>query len=140
MRLALSRDVVFTHSQSYPELSSHIRLTSIPFAPVLVARSSGSLIAQTYISSHPASGLILISPNPKTSSPESIAILPTPLKEFNFEAKFPLVIIDTPAGTKVQQKENRLVKEDGIEIITVDDVDGQEAFRQIEMWLDESGF
>ena len=49
-------------TRRYTELASHIRLLAIPFAPVIVARAGGTLIAQTYVSSHPASALLLISP------------------------------------------------------------------------------
>ncbi|OBZ65623.1 Kelch repeat-containing protein 3 [Grifola frondosa] len=69
------------------ELTSHIRLCAIPFAPVIIARSSGTLIAQTYISSHPASAMLLISPPASNSSVSSL--LPTPLREFDFEPRFP---------------------------------------------------
>jgi hypothetical protein len=98
------------------------------------------LIAQTYISSHPASGLILISPSPSTSSQEVNKLLPTPIEEFNYEAKFPLLVVDTPTDMKRHQAENRLVRDDDVEVISIQDVDGQEAFRKIETWLDQSGF
>jgi hypothetical protein len=46
----------------YPELRAHIRLLSIPFAPVVVSRGAGTLIAQAFVESNPASGLVLVDP------------------------------------------------------------------------------
>ncbi|OSX61293.1 hypothetical protein POSPLADRAFT_1182441 [Postia placenta MAD-698-R-SB12] len=134
------------------ELSSHIRLTSIPFAPVIIARGSGALIAQTYISSYPASGLLLISPpasNASLSSPpfdpssihNSAMLLPTPLSEFDFEPKFPCAIL-CGEGDAAGLSENRLWKDAAVDKLVVPDsraLDSQEGFVKIEQWLDEIG-
>ncbi|KAG8957949.1 hypothetical protein FRC03_009670 [Tulasnella sp. 419] len=121
------------------ELSYHIRLSSIPFPPVLIGRSvAGSLIAQTYLSSHPASGLLLISPPTNT---QSLSVsLPSDLKDFDYEPRFPLLILDHTSAKEKQEKENRLVRDWQVELISLENLDGQEAFRAIEGWLDESGF
>jgi len=132
-------------------LSSHVRLASIPFPPVIVARGSGALIAQTYISSHPASGLLLISPpssnavlcTPPVSSTTDhpVVLLPTPLREFDFEPKFPCAILCGEEEIAIMSK-NRLWMDKGVQKLLVRDqavLDGQEGFAKIEQWLDEIG-
>jgi len=122
------------------ELSSHIRLAGIPFAPIIFARSAGgALIAQTYASSNPASGLILIAPSPSTSSDESQEILPTQLQEFDYEPRFPLLVIDIPAREKMQKDENRLLQDGGADFEVVEDLEGQDALMKMEKWMDEVG-
>ncbi|OCF31466.1 hypothetical protein I316_06868 [Kwoniella heveanensis BCC8398] len=46
-------------------LATQIRLLSIPFPPIIIARGAGSaLLAQAFVEDHPASGLVLINPPP----------------------------------------------------------------------------
>lgn len=120
------------------ELKHNIRICSIPFAPVIFARSAGALIAQTYISSNPASGLFLISP-PSSNEAVSQTLLPTPLTEFDYEPKFPLAIMGTSKEMETFKRESRLGKDEGVDIITVNDLEGQEAFVKMEQWLDDMG-
>ncbi|PCH34994.1 hypothetical protein WOLCODRAFT_133680 [Wolfiporia cocos MD-104 SS10] len=130
------------------ELSSHIRLTAIPFAPIILARGTGALIAQTYISSHPASGLLLISPPKSNASVSSSSftssdrqLLPTPLREFCFEPKFPCAVMCAQDEAATMQ-DNRLWKDACVDKLIVLDqkgVDGQEGFSKIEQWLDDIG-
>lgn len=119
----------------------------IPFAPVIFARGPGALIAQTYISSHPASGLLLVSPpvsNDKLRSSfesQGQTLLPTTLPEFDFEPKFPCAILCTQQEA-VDLAGNRLWKDDNVDkLLTQDEqaMDGQEGFVKIEQWLDEVG-
>ncbi|KAL7277100.1 hypothetical protein ACG7TL_008945 [Trametes sanguinea] len=132
-------EALMSHYES--ELASHIRTLAIPFAPVIVSRAAGTLIAQTYISSHPATGLLLISPPPTNASvPKSL--LPTPLPEFNFEPRFPCAIMCTEEEKARLAKEHRLWNETGVEKIVVEDeraLVGQEGVVMIERWLDELG-
>ncbi|KAF8331462.1 uncharacterized protein EI90DRAFT_2972571 [Cantharellus anzutake] len=122
------------------ELSSQIRLAAIPFRPVIFARSAGALIAQTYISSHPASALVLIAPTPSTSCAEAKALLPN-LQEFNYEPRFPILILDSPEREEAQRKENRLLRNEApaVDFVSVNSVDGQGAFVEIQRWLDSIG-
>jgi len=109
---------------------------------VIFARSSAALIAQHYISSNPASGLVLISPptsNASVSSDAEAAFDLKSLKEFDFEPRFPIVIIESRDKQDAQDKENRLVRDEGVEMIVVADVDSQDALVKIEQWLDENG-
>lgn len=95
------------------DLRSLILSTEFPFPPILFAYRLGGLIAQTYVSSFPASALILDDPasyESLASCPSVADKLPLPLDDFNFEPKFPLLVIGH-TGTESSQKENRLVKE-----------------------------
>lgn len=134
-----SGDALMQHFEA--ELASHVRLAAIPFAPVVIARSTGSLIAQTYISSHPASGLLLISPPESNAAVSSSGLLPSPIPEFNFETKFPLAILCTEDDKK-KLAENRLWNDDNVDKLVVKDhaaIDGQKGRMKIETWLDEIG-
>ena len=136
-----------THTMPLPALTSHIRLTMIPFAPVIFARGPGALIAQTYISSHPASGLLLISPPVSnahlrsTSEAKGQNLLPTHLPEFNFEPQFPCAILCTQQEAAALAG-HRMWKDDHVDkLVTRDEkaIDGQEGLVKIEQWLDEVG-
>jgi hypothetical protein len=102
-------------NNSTPELRSHIRLLSIPFAPVIVSRGAGTLISQTYISSNPAHGLLLIDPPPSNaalsaSAPgETNAALPTPLSEFDYEPLFPIAILASTSSLSSLRSSHRLL-------------------------------
>lgn len=125
----------------HTELASHIRLLAIPFAPVIVARAGGTLIAQTYISSHPASALLLISPPPSNTAASQL--LPTPLPEFNFEPKFPCAIMCTESEHATLEKDNRLWPDPNVDKMVVRDDAAfaeQEGLVKVEQWLDELGF
>lgn len=122
------------------ELKSVVRASFNPFPPVFFARGAACLITQTYISSNPASGLVLISPPTSNHSLLSTSLLSHALPEFDFEPKFPITIVDTPQGmANLQVAGNRLAKDDRVDRIVVNDVEGQDAFVKIEQWMDEIG-
>ncbi|KAF9068067.1 hypothetical protein BDP27DRAFT_1403484 [Rhodocollybia butyracea] len=128
---------VMQHLES--ELKSVVRSSFNPFPPVFFARGAACLITQTYISSNPASGLILMSP-PVSNSSISQSILSHALPEFNFEPAFPIAIVDTPQGmAKLQTANNRLANDDRVDKIIVDDLEGQDAFVKMEQWMDDIG-
>ncbi|KAF8973720.1 hypothetical protein BDZ97DRAFT_1912188 [Flammula alnicola] len=120
------------------ELASTIRLSAIPFPPVIVARASACLIAETYISSNPSSGLILISP-PVSNAELSIDKLPTPLEEFNYEPNFPIAVIATPHEVERLRESNRICQSDSVDVIRVVDINLQQTLIEIEQWLDRLG-
>lgn len=123
------------------ELASHIRLLAIPFAPVIVSRAGGTLIAQTYISSYPATGLLLISPPPSNAEAPS-SLLPTPLPEFDFEARFPCAVMCTEKEVARLAEGNRLWQDQAVDKIIVKDetaIVGQDGVVKIEQWLDDLG-
>ncbi|KAF8912821.1 hypothetical protein CPB84DRAFT_1759588 [Gymnopilus junonius] len=120
------------------ELFSRIRSSSIPFPPVIFSREATCLIAQTYISSNPASGLVLISP--PINNAELIGTkLPTNLAEFDYEPKFPIAVIDTPERVADLLKRNRICQSGMVDVIPVDQLNEEETFSQIVQWLDKLG-
>ena len=120
------------------ELVSTIRHSTIPFPPVVFSRASACLIAQTYISSHPASGMVLISP-PASNEDLDTAKLPTPLVEFNYEPKFPIAVIATPRHAQRLRESNRICQSGDVDIITVQDLDDGQVFVEVKNWLDKLG-
>lgn len=94
-------------------LRALITSTDYPFPPVLFAYRLGSLVAQTYVSSYPVSALILNDPTTcesLESEPGLVDRLPLSSEDFNFEPKFPLLVVGNLESGK-SQKENRLVRE-----------------------------
>lgn len=66
-------------------LASQIRLMAIPFAPIIISSGpSSTALTQNYISSHPASGLVLVNPS-EGEREESM---------FNYEPSFPILVIN----------------------------------------------
>lgn len=84
-----------TPSLTCAELKKQLRQSSSPFPPLLFAYGLNTLIAQTYVSSHPLSGLVLVHP------PLSIAdasksrkdLLKGQHQEFDYEPFFPIAIL-----------------------------------------------
>lgn len=111
----------------------------MPFPPVIFARSSACLIAETYISSHPASGMALISPPDTNAALQELGRLPTELSEFDYEPNFPIAVIATPDNLEHLQQHNRLSQHPSVDKLAVMDLEGQEALTKIELWLDEIG-
>jgi hypothetical protein len=127
------------------ELRSMFRLSTIPFPPVIFARASGCLIGQTYVSSNPASGLVLISPPGNNvelqgvMGQDNLPILPTQLSEFDFEPHFPIAVLAKPGQMRALAEFNRLVRAPEVDKLTVDDLEGQQALNAIDNWLDQLG-
>jgi hypothetical protein len=115
-----------------------LHLSGSPFPPVIFARGFASLIAQTYVSSNPASGLFLISP-PLSNASCFPGILPTPLGEFDYELNFPLAIMARPAELTQLRKYSRLCQDEYVDLVELDNLEGRDAFLRIEQWLDELG-
>lgn len=110
----------------------------MPFPPIIFARSLSCLIAQTYISSHPASGLFLISP-PISNASVSKALLPSKLPEFNFEAKFPIAVMETERKMRLFRAQHRFGNDPGIDMVLVPDLEDIHVLKAIEEWLDLVG-
>lgn len=119
---------------------STVRLSNIPFPPVIFARASACLIAQTYISSNPASGMVLISP-PISNKDLETAELPTPLEEFNYEPNFPIAVIATPKHAERLRKSNRICQSKNVDIIVDESLNRSDLqlYAQVEKWLDKLG-
>ncbi|KAG6901901.1 hypothetical protein C0995_006739 [Termitomyces sp. Mi166 len=119
-------------------LRDEIRLSVMPFPPIIFARSLSCLIAQTYISSHPASGLFLMSP-PLSNASVSKDLLPSKLPEFDFEAKFPIAVMATEREMGLFRAQHRFGNDPGVDMMTVPDLQGIHALAAIEEWLDLVG-
>lgn len=66
-------------------LASQIRLMAIPFAPIIISSGRAStMLSQNYISSHPASGLVLVNPD-QGEEAETM---------FDYEATFPILVVN----------------------------------------------
>lgn len=80
-------------------LNDQIRLLAIPFAPVVIASGPGCLVAQAYVSDHPASGLVLVSP-PPDEDPRGRREKKGEWKwpKFGYEPRFPICIVAPQGG------------------------------------------
>ncbi|KPV75407.1 uncharacterized protein RHOBADRAFT_43913 [Rhodotorula graminis WP1] len=95
------------------ELVSLLRdpAASSPFPPLLFASGPSALVAETYVSSHPLSGLCLVSPLSAASAhPHLPRAFPTTLDDFNYEPGFPIAVV-APQGSAAG--DHRLVDEFG---------------------------
>ncbi|KAA1479099.1 hypothetical protein DENSPDRAFT_788780 [Dentipellis sp. KUC8613] len=123
------------------ELASHLRFATMsasPFPPVIISRSAGALITQTYISSNPATGLVLISPPPANTAVDS-ALLPTPLDEFDYEPRFPVALVDVREQLKMLAETSRLGRDEGVDKLAVGTLSVQDIYAKIALWLDDIG-
>lgn len=123
---------------SLADLTSHIRLTAIPFPPVIIARAGTCIIAQSYIESNPAYALVLIEPPISNSSciPE---LLPTPVDEFTFEPKFPIAVISSSDKIKGSRIVHEGEREGWVSVLKVRDLAGSSTLMDIERWMDSIG-
>ncbi|GAA5904074.1 hypothetical protein JCM8208_003436 [Rhodotorula glutinis] len=95
------------------ELVSLLRdpAASSPFPPLLFASGPSALVAEAYVSSHPLSGLCLVSPLSAPSAHAALPqALPSALDDFNYEPGFPIAVV-APRGDAAG--EHRLVDEFG---------------------------
>ncbi|EAU92875.2 hypothetical protein CC1G_03662 [Coprinopsis cinerea okayama7 len=129
-----------SHDALIQECSELVRLNAIPFPPVIIARSASCLISQKYISSYPATGLVLISP-PKDDDDLEKTGFPTPMNEFIYEPKFPIAVMDTPERVAQLKKDHRLCKDPHpfVDIVAVTELEGQPLLQAVDLWLDELG-
>ncbi|GAA6027348.1 hypothetical protein JCM8097_002615 [Rhodosporidiobolus ruineniae] len=117
---------------------------SSPFPPLLFAHSSASLLAETYVSSHPLSGLCLVSPLPAPLAQQQLPdALKTGLEEFNYEPGFPIAVVEQE-GRKGGE-EHRLLREfadEEDEDALVRLIKGKRdagTFARVQEWMDENG-
>ncbi|WVQ76581.1 hypothetical protein IAR50_006253 [Cryptococcus sp. DSM 104548] len=100
-------------------LSSQIRLSAIPFPPIIIARGLSTLLAQTFISDFPASGLVLVDPVPDddprptgfgTTLDGSSKGLAWAWPKFTFEPHFPILLISSQPQLNKLSISNRLLR------------------------------
>jgi len=139
------------------ELKKCVSSSNIPFPPVLIGRSLGCIIAQTYVSSYPVKALALISPPPTNKSVNNLCSVSelsekfwklSKLPEFTFEPGFPITILGLPENFEFDRlvSKNRLAL-GGIEVIRISEKvlvggpDGQDMdiIVRLEEWLDGLG-
>ena len=123
----------------------HAALTdqgTISFPPVLIASDLATLVAQCYVSNHPLSGMILISPPISNGSDDRVLSRfsssnepADSTREFTFEPTFPLLIIDRDEIIQRQILENRLIR-GGADCVGVGDGEVED---RIGEWLDYLG-
>ncbi|GAA5983171.1 hypothetical protein JCM11641_006834 [Rhodosporidiobolus odoratus] len=115
---------------------------SSPFPPLLFAHSSASLLAETYVSSNPLSGLCLVSP---LSALQAHAKLPklfkSPLAEFNYEPGFPIAVVQREGVSDQHRLLQDFAEEDDEDalakrIAAERDVAGWD---KVQEWMDENG-
>lgn len=104
----------------------------------MISRSLGCLITQTYISSHPASGIILI--DPPISNEDIRGYLPGNLDEFTYEPRFPIAVIaGHNAQAKLLQEKNRICQSASVDLMVVEGLKLGKVAHEIELWLDQLG-
>lgn len=129
-------------------LNQEIRLLAIPFAPVIIASGSSCLVAQTYIESYPASGLVLIDP-PPDSDPRAAGDKDFAWPKFSYEPRFPILIVarqgeeakvvnETRVGSASKDGVGRGGK--GVEVVEEVDGYGDKTRNEVERWLDRCGY
>lgn len=113
-----------------------------PFPPLLFARSADCLITQTYASSNPLKGLVLVSPPPSNRTARKAGWLTEDLPEFTFEPGFPLVIVEASSHV-TSVRSHRLLQDwpDFVDLIeTADDqLSTDETAERIMSWMDAEG-
>lgn len=125
--------------------------TSSPFPPLLFAAGSSSLLAETYVSSHPLSALCLVSPVPAPSAHErDPPAYPTALDEFDYEPGFPIAILSPDGSPDAGRKSfaaspsHRLLRDfadehdEGLVRALSGGLD-ERGWEQVMDWMDENG-
>lgn len=118
------------------ELVAALQEAQTTFPPVIFARQCAGLISQTYISSHPATAMILLSPPPSNAD---VSILKSPLPEFNFEPLFPIALVAETADMQALKERSRLARDPGVDTFTVSSLESESTAVKLSSWLDELG-
>ena len=70
-----------------------------PFPPLLLSSGPSTLLAETYVSSHPLSALLVHSrADPASAHLQYPDLFPTQLKEFTYEPHFAIAVMETEEG------------------------------------------
>ncbi len=83
--------------------------------------------------------MVLISPPVSNKSLEEKKMMPTPLDEFNYEPSFPIAIIASPQEVEHLRQSNRICQAESVDVLSIDAVNDQQTFRELENWLDKLG-
>lgn len=101
----------------------------------MIAHGLDTLVAETYISSHPLSGLVLL-------SPPTADQLPSPPPSFNWEPMLPVAIFEE-SHRRRQTAEHRLLR-DWKQYVDLEEVPSggmaaEETAEQVLRWMDANG-
>lgn len=109
------------------------------FPPLLIASHLSTIPAQTYVSSHPLSALLLHSPVPPPTAHEQYPDqFPTEVEQFTFEPHFPVACMHID-GSKGMQDE-RLVREfDEEDVARLKGGLDDKGWKKAMEWMDECG-
>ncbi|KAL7422089.1 hypothetical protein Q5752_002732 [Cryptotrichosporon argae] len=130
-------------------LASQVRLLAIPFPPVLIASGLGCLVTQAYVSDHPASGIVLISPPPDEDARPAGAQQEWAWPRLTYEPKFPILVLgDKGDMSRLESSRVGSVAKHGVgrggKGVTLEELAdgprGEKTRINIERWLDRSGF
>ena len=122
------------------------RSAAAAFPPLLISSSLSTLLAETYVSSHPLSALILYSP---PSSPllatlheQRPDLFRTKLEEFTYEPRFPIAVT-RERGASEKGEASRLEKEFNVEddsqVTTLLGGLDEKGWREAMDWMDDNG-
>ncbi|GAA6002465.1 hypothetical protein JCM10207_001135 [Rhodosporidiobolus poonsookiae] len=118
---------------------------SSPFPPLLFASQASSLVAETYVSSHPLSGLCLVEPTPAPVAHEQLpSVFSSLVDDFNYEPGFPIAVVGAERST--DRQEHRLLKEfeeedgEGLVQRVVWGSNATHGWSRLRDWMDENGF
>ncbi|KIY72741.1 hypothetical protein CYLTODRAFT_417526 [Cylindrobasidium torrendii FP15055 ss-10] len=100
-------------------------------APVIFASGLATLVAQTYISSHPAMAMALFSPPARISD---VSFATGELSEFNYEPKFPIALVGSSEG----MAQHRLGQDPYVDRFAFE-ADSSEVVTALSEWMDECG-
>jgi len=115
------------------EMVRELKKAEMGFPPLLFSSHLSTLVARTYVSSHPLSGLLLHSPSiPSTVTSEHPGIFKTGLEEFTFEPNFPIGVMED------LQKEGEGDDEgEGPEML-VGEIGTEEGWKKVLEWMDRN--
>lgn len=143
----------------FVELKSLLVESSAAFPPLLISSSLSTLLAETYVSSNPLSGLLLHTP----PTPTLFASLPTRLPDlfktrltpFDYEPRFSIAVMhdDTLTGVEGGEGQGKQVEKGRLEQGFVDAVEGdgdgdvtvlkggldEKGWEKVMEWMDDNG-
>jgi len=120
------------------EIRANLQTLGHPFPPVVFASGFACLIAQAYVSSHPARGLFLVSP-PLSNASLYPDILPTPLPEFDYELRFPIAVMGSSDHVAAIKAQTRFAPSAWVDLIQVENLQSNHPIEEVERWVDELG-
>lgn len=133
----------------FVELAHQVRLLAIPFPPILISSSTSTLLTQSYISDHPASGIVLVAP-PVDNASVASSNPDDRLPEFNYEPHFPILVVSPTELADQLKANNRLVRDyapkgvgrggKGVSFEQVQDPTSDRTRMTVERWMDRCGF